>query len=195
MTTPLITEVEQLVAPLPRVTGGVLHAPKGTTLPTDALSAPDPAFLSLGRVSSDGVDRTEERGNVEIQDWGGNLVAVLQDKFGLTLKFKLLQFMNADVQKVAHGADNVTVTPPTTTGGTEIAAQINNALLDYGSWIIDGFYLDASMRLVVPLGRITTLGPQKWVHKELTMYDITLKCFPDEVNNVAYQYSNDGVPL
>lgn len=194
MTTPtILADVAEIAAPSPRVTGGILYAPLGTTLPTTALGSPDPAFNSLGRVSVDGVDRTEDRANTEVNDWGGNLIAVLQDKFGLTLKFKLLQVMNADVQKVAHGSGNVTVTPATTSTGTEIAAQINATLLDTGCWIIDGFYMKMSMRLVVPYGRVTQVGPMKWVHRELVMYDLTLKPFPDVNNNHALQYFNDGV--
>src|SRR4051812_45883415 len=171
----IISDAQEIAAPSPKVTGGVLQAPLGTVLPTDATSALDDAFISLGRVSVDGVDRTEERPNTEINDWGGDLIAVLQDKYGITLKFKLLQLLNADVQKAAHGASNVTVTPAGPTTGTEIAAKMNAKLLDYGSWVIDAYYMKMSMRLVIPYGRITLVGPLKWVHKELATYDITLR--------------------
>jgi hypothetical protein len=190
----VIAEVAELAAPSPRVTGGVLfNLNLAVTLPQSAKDPLDPTFTTLGRVSSDGVDRTEERGNVEVQDWGGNLVAVLQDKYGLTIKFKLLQSMNADVQKAAHGHNNVTVTPPTTTTGTEIAAKLNQTLLDNGVWVFDGFYGKILMRLVIPYARITLVGPMKWTHKELVMYDMTLKPLPDNANNHGYQYWNDGV--
>lgn len=191
----IISEVQEIVAPSPKVTGGVLYAPLGTTLPTDAVSALDPAFITLGRVSADGVDRTEDRGNVDIYDWGGNLIATLQEKFGLTLKFKLLQLMNADVQRAAHGTANVEVIPPTTTTGTGISSKINALLLDSGVWVIDAYYQKMSMRLVVPNGRPTLIGPLKWVHKELAAFDITLKPFPDNDNNHAYEFWNDGEPL
>lgn len=192
----IITEVAELAAPSPRVTGGVLYNPTvndASLLPSSANDPLDPSYVKLGRVSADGIDRTEERGNTEVQDWGGNLVAVLQDKYGLTIKFKLLQAMNADVQRAAHGTGNVDVTPPTATTGTEIAAKLNQLLLDTGIWIFDGFYQKINMRLVIPYGRITLVGPMKWTHKELTMYDLTLKPFPDNQNNHGYQYWNDGV--
>jgi hypothetical protein len=192
---PVLTSlVGEVAAPYPKVTGGVLKAPLGTTLPTDATTALDPGFVTLGRVSVDGVDKTEERPNTEVNDWGGDLIAILQDKYGITLKFKLLQVMNADVQKAAHGDSNVKVTPPTSTTGTLITTKLNALLMDYASWVIDAFYLKMNMRLVVPNGRITTIGPQKWVHKELAMYDLTLRPFPDQYNNHAYEYWNDGIP-
>jgi hypothetical protein len=191
---PTITSlVGEIAAPSPKVTGGVLKAPLGTALPTDASSPLDPAFVTLGRVSVDGVDKTEERPNTEVNDWGGDLIAILQDKYGITLKFKLLQVMNADVQKAAHGDSNVAVTPATSTKGTLITTKLNSLLMDYASWVIDAFYLKMNMRLVVPSGRITTIGPQKWVHKELAMYDLTLRPFPDQYNNHAYEYWNDGI--
>lgn len=189
----IISDVQEIAAPSPKVTGGVLVAPLGTTLPTDAVTALDPGFVKLGRVSVDGVDRTEDRPNTEINDWGGDLIAVLQDKYGITLKFKLLQLMNADVQAAAHGQANVTVTAATSMTGTEIKSKMNARLLDYGSWVIDAYYQAMSMRLVVPYGRITMVGPLKWVHKELAAYDLTLKPFPDTNNNHAYEYWNDGV--
>lgn len=190
----LVSDVQEVAAPSPKITGGVLVAPLGTTLPTDATSALDPAFITLGRVGVEGVDRTEERPNTEINDWGGDLIAVLQEKYGITLKFKLLQLMNADVQSAAHGKANVTVTPPTSSVGTLISAKMNRELLDYGSWVIDAYYMQMSMRLVVPYGRITLVGPLKWVHKELAAYDLTLKPFPDVNNNHAYEYWTDGQP-
>jgi hypothetical protein len=191
----LIAQVQEIAAPYPKVTGGVLHAALGTPLPTDSTSALNPAWITLGRVSVDGVDRTEERPNTEVNDWGGDLVAILQDKYGVTLKFKLMQLMNADVQAAAHGEDNVQVTPPTSTTGTLITAKLNSQLLPYGSWCIDAYYLAMTMRFVVPIGRVTLVGPMKWVHKELAMFDLTVRPFPDDNNNHAYEYWDDGVPL
>lgn len=191
----IISDTQEIAAPSPKVTGGVLRAPLGTVLPTDPFTPLDPAFVTLGRVSVDGVDRTEDRPNTEINDWGGDLIAILQDKYGITLKFKLLQIMNADVQSAAHGDDNVTVTPPTATNGTVIAAKMNAQLLPYASWVIDAYYMAMTMRFVVPIGRVTLVGPMKWVHKELAAFDLTLRPFPDENNNHAYEYWCDGVPL
>lgn len=188
-----VNNVQELAAPSPRVTGGVLRAPIGTSLPVSALGAPDNAFVNLGHVSDDGLERTENRNNQEKYNWGGDLVAVLQQEYGLELKFSLLQVMNADVQKAVHGDDNVTVTPGNAEQGTEIAAKLNPKLLPTGCWVFDGFYNLIEMRLVIPIGRITQTGPVKWVQKDLAMYECTLKPFPDTEGNHGYQYYNDGV--
>lgn len=194
MTSPTLeTEVAEIAASLPKVTGGVLYAPLGTPVPTDATSQLDAAFVSLGRVSSDGVDKTFDRGQVDQYDWGGNLIAVLQDKFSILLKFKLLQMMNADTQRAAYGTSNVTVIPPTTSHGTTIASNINANLLDTGVWVIDAYFMKMSMRFVVPYGRPVALGQINWVNKSLAMFDLTIRPFPDDANNHAYEYWNDGV--
>ena len=194
MTGPVIhADVNEIVAPSPRVTGGVRVAPLGTALPTDATSLLAPAYISLGRISDDGIDKTENRPKTDKFDWGGSLIASLQDSFMLTLKFKLLQLVNADVQKVVHGADNVTVTPASTTKGTQIAAAINAKLLDQGVFVIDAYFAKMSGRLVLPIARPVEVGALKWVHKDLAAYELTVQAFPDNSNNMAYEYWDDGV--
>ena len=46
---------------------------------------------------------------------------------------------------------------------------------------------------MIHLEGITLVGPMKWTHKELTLYDMTLKPLPDNDNNHGYQYWNDGI--
>jgi hypothetical protein len=186
-------QVTEIAAPSPKVTGGVRHAPLGTTLPVNATTALDPAFVTLGRVADDGLDRAEDRAKTEKYDWGGNLIAILQDHYFITVKFKLLQMMNADVQRAVHGTDNVTVTPPTATSGTLISALMNAQLLDTGSWVFDAYYAKMNARLVVPYARIITVTGLKWTHKDLAMFDCTLETLPDDANNHAYEYWDDGV--
>jgi len=190
---PVIAEVAEIAAPSPKVTGGVRFAPFGTTLPTDSTSALDPAFVSLGRVEQNGLDRTEDRPEGKQYDWGGNLIAILQDHYGLQLKFRLLQMMNAQVQAAAHGASNVTTTPATATTGTLITANINGQLLDTGIWVFDAYYMKMTARLVLPYGRPTTVAGPKWSHKELATFDMTVEALPDNSNNFAYEYWDDGV--
>lgn len=187
-------DVLQIVAPSPRTAGGVMRGNVGATLPTTAIGAiSDVSVKDLGIIGDSGLTRAEDRSNSEQYDWGGNLIAVLQERYGLTLTFSFLQVMNADVNKAVFGNSNVTVTPATTTSGQELRVLMNSKLLDMGSWIFDGMYQNVNMRLVVPLARITALGDVQWVHSALCKYDVTLKPFPDAAGNHAYQYWNDGV--
>jgi len=194
MSSPILSsDINEIVAPSPRVTGGVRVAPLGTPLPTDATTALNAAFISLGRISDDGVDKTESRPKTDKFDWGGSLIASLQDSFMLTLKFKLLQLVNADVQRTVHGDSNVTVTPATATHGTRLGAAINSKLLDQGVYVIDAYYQQTSGRLVIPIARPVEVGQLKWVHKDLAAYELTVQAFADNDNNMAYEYWDDGI--
>lgn len=193
MSSPIYSDVNEIVAPSPRVTGGVRVAPLGTALPTDAVTPLSSAFISLGRISDDGVDKTESRPKTDKFDWGGSLIASLQDSFMLTLKFKLLQLVNEDVQKAVHGEDNVVVTAANGTHGNQLAAAINAKLLDQGVYVIDAYYQQTSGRLVVPIARPVEVGQLKWVHKDLAAYELTVQAFADNDNNMAYEYWDDGI--
>lgn len=187
-------DVLQIAAPSPRTAGGVMRGNVGAVVPTTAVMAiSDVSIKDLGIIGDQGLTRTEDRQNSDQYDWGGNLIAVLQERYGLTLTFTFLQVMNADVNKAVFGTSKVTVTPATTTVGTEMRVLMNAQLTDMGCWIFDGVYQKINMRLVVPLARITALGDVKWVHNALCAYDVTLKPFPDAAGNHAYQYYNDGV--
>ena len=197
MTTPIITsEVAEIAAPSPRVSGGVRWAPLGTPLPTDSttlLEDVDDAYITLGRVKDDGIKRTEDRANSKVYDWGGNTIAILQTQFGIMIQFNLLQLMNADVQRVAHGIDNVEVDPATATKGKEISVKVNNRLLDTGIWVFESYYQKMKGRLVLPYARPTKVDGPTWSHKEIASYSITLESMPDNDNQHAYEYWNDGV--
>jgi hypothetical protein len=193
LTTTIVPTVSQIAAPSPKVTGGINYAPYGTALPTDPTTALDPAFISLGRVEQNGIERTEDRPEGKQYDWGGDLIAILQDHYGFQLKFRLLQQVNPQVQKTAHGTSNVTVVPPTSTVGTMITTNINAKLLDTGSWVVDAYYQQMNARLVIPYGRPTSVQGPKWSHKELALFDITLEAFPDNNGNFAIEIWNDGI--
>ena len=196
MTAPVvISDVAEIAAPSPKVSGGVRFAPLGTALPTDATTPLDAAFVTLGRVKDDGIRRTEDRAQSKVYDWGGNTIAILQTQFGITITFDLLQVMNADVQRAAHGEDNVDVIPADATTGTTIAAKINPTLLDTGVWVFDSYYQKMSGRLVLPYARPTKVDGPTWTHKEIASFKITLESMPDNDKNHAYEYWCDGVLL
>lgn len=192
----ITSEVAEIAAPSPRVSGGVRWAPLGTPLPTDSttlLEDVDPAYITLGRVKDEGIKRTEDRANTKVYDWGGNTIAILQTQFGIMVTFNLLQLMNQEVQSAAHGYDNVEVEPATATSGTEISIKINNRLLDTGIWVFESYYQKMKGRLVLPYARPTKVDGPTWSHKEIASYNMTLESMPDNDNQHAYEFWNDGV--
>lgn len=186
-------DVAQVVAPSPNILGGIWRAPLGTTLPTDTTTALTSPYVSLGYVGDDGLTRNEARPNTKTFAWGGQLVASLQQSYSVTFTFKLLQPLDADVLKAVHSDGNVTVTAATSTVGTLTSTQLNPTLNKNATWAFESFYQLNTLRQTAPIARITQIGPYKWTHKEIAVYDVTLECFPDANGNFLYEITDDGV--
>lgn len=100
--------VNNVVVGKPLVTGGVLVAPLGTTLPTDAISPLDPSFEPVGYVTDSGVVKSEKRNTGTIAAWGGDTIAATKKGMDVTVKLEMAEFLNALVQSLIYGAANVT---------------------------------------------------------------------------------------
>lgn len=188
--------VLQLIAPSPRVSGSILRAPLGTALPTTSYAVLDGAtgkFKDLGFANDNGLKQKEERTSTDVFVWGGDLAGTLQEKYSRTMSFTLMQFMNTEVLATAFGINNVSVIPADDTNGKEIAIKLNPTLLDTVSWVFDGFYQENLVRVVIPIGRVVTIGDVDLTHKAYTTVDCTLKAYPDATRNHGYMYLNDGV--
>jgi hypothetical protein len=187
----------QLIAPSPGVGpgigGSVLKAPIGTALPVGTEQVLNAAFTDLGYVDENGIRDREERRNTDVFAWGGGLIGNLQQSYARTLTVRFMQFLNPNVLEVAFGQANVTVTPPTTYSGTEIAAALNANLLDDLSWVFQGFYQSALVAKVIPIARVVSVAEVDFTHRQFTSVEATMKCFPDTNNNHEYLYVNDGV--
>jgi hypothetical protein len=185
--------VEQIAAPSPDTQGGVYRAPLGTALPTDTTTNLPVAWIPLGFVDDDGITIDIARPNTKQYAWGGGLIVSLQTSYSNTISFKLMQPLDPDVLKAVHSDTNVTVTPATTTAGTLTTTTLNPKLNVNSAWVFNGYYQMATMRWVVPNGRITTQRAVRWTHKTLAMYDVTLEAFPDTSGNYTYKITDDGV--
>lgn len=102
--------LNNVVVGKPLVTGGVLTAPRGTTLPTDPLAALDPAFKAVGYITDSGVVKSEKRNTGTIGAWGGDIIASTSKSFDVTIKLDLAEFLNSTTQALIYGAANVVST-------------------------------------------------------------------------------------
>jgi hypothetical protein len=199
MTAPVTADnVLELLAPSPRTSGSILWAPIGTALPTTSyaiLAGAANQFTDLGFADDGGLKQRETRSNTDVFVWGGDLAGTLQTQYDRTMTFRLMQFRNVEVLKAAYGISNVSVVPATATQGKEIAVKFNPKLMDTRSWVFDGFYAQNLVRIVIPIGRITTVGEVDMTHKTYMTIECTLKAYPDSNKNHGYLYINDGVTV
>ncbi|SNY84028.1 hypothetical protein SAMN04244553_3589 [Nocardia amikacinitolerans] len=175
------------------VTGGILVAPLGTTLPTTAAAAPDAAFKALGYVSEDGIEPQGERSVNAIKDWNADDIAQLQTGHSVRYGFTLYAAWDADVLKEIYGESNVVVTAPTASTGTLIKVTENGKVLPLRSWIIDMADGGRKHRIVLPNAKISEVTQRPHVAGELNGFQVVIDAFKDATGQKAYHYLDDGV--
>lgn len=185
--------VKHVVAGKPLASGGVLVAPVGSTLPTDAVTALDAAFKALGYASEDGLTEATERSTEKIKAWGGDIVKVVQSEFSVTYAFTLMHATDADALKVVYGDDNVTTTAASPTAGTLQAIAINGEELPHKSFAFEMKDGANRLRIVVPNGQVTEVGEVTYNDSGVVQYSVTIEAFEDASGNNAYKYLDDGV--
>lgn len=188
----MANDVSKIIAGTPLATGGVLIGDTGSTLPTDATTAADVAFLSAGYVGEDGLTESGSRTTDKKKEWGGRVVRVLQTDYSLTYQFAFLESRNSTVLKTVFGDDNVTTTAADDSHGLQQAIKKNADLIPHKSFIFEMKDGDVKTRVVVPDGQITEVGDITWTNGDLVQYQVTVECFPDANGNNAYEYTDDG---
>lgn len=157
----------------PKIAGAVFMAPVGTTVPTDATTAiasVSSSYTDLGYVSEDGVTESVSISTSNIKEWGNGIVLVTQDEKTATIKFKLIEYLNADVQKFVNGDDNV---EGTVVAGLHVTVDDDEA--DERVLVIDQIMRgNIPYRMVIPRMKISELGEVTYKSNEAVGYDVTV---------------------
>ena len=174
----------------PIATGGVLYAPKGTALPTDASTALTATYKALGYVGEGGIEASGEGASYnDIIAWGGDIVAsVLESKSITKYSFTLLEVFNEEVAKLVFGATNVTVTPATSAAGTKLAILDKGAEVPRGVFAFEMVYGGKKMRYVFPDAQLAVTGEGPLVHSDITNYAVEITAYPDSSGVRSYRY-------
>lgn len=177
----------------PKVTGSIHRAPIGTTIPTDATTALDAAFVCLGYVSEDGLENENELSLNDIKAWGGNIVYRSLTEMTDNFNFKLIESLNANVLKAVYGDANVTVT-----GGTGSIAPIGGTTIDVavkaedpveGVWVFElALRGGVKKRIVVPTGAVTSRETITYNDSDAIAYGITVSAYPDANGSTHKEY-------
>ena len=175
----------QVTAGKPRTGGHVYRAPLGTTLPTDAITDIDGAFIDMGYISDSGVTNSNSPESETVKAWGGTPVLRILNSKDDTYKLQFISAMNPEVQKMVYGDDNVI--------GNDVATGItvkanSKELVEY-CYVIDMLAKgDVLHRVVIPNAKPTEIGDIVYNDSDPVGYDVTLGCNADNEGNTHYEY-------
>lgn len=158
------------------VTGGAYVAPDGTTLPTDASSALDGAFVEVGYLSEDGIAQSINEDITDLRAWqNGDVVRKIQTSHDVTYSFTMIETSDVTLEQFYGNY-------------TAGAVEINATQLPRQPWVLSVVDGDDLVRIVIPDGQITERGDLVYQNGDAVGYPVTITAFPDDTDNKAYLY-------
>ena len=172
----------------PKIGGAVYRAPLGSTLPTNATSTLNGAFVELGYVSEDGLVNSNSPESDVIRAWGGDIVYTVTEGREDTFAFTLIESMKADVLKAVYGDSKVSGTM-----AAGMSVQVTAEELPDAAWVFDMVLRNGALkRIVIPDGKISEVGDISYTDSDVTGYELTLTCMADSSGVSHYEYLHDA---
>lgn len=169
--------------------GYIWVAPLGTTIPTDATTELNAAFVGLGYLSEDGLTEPAsfEPGD-DIVAAGGDTVAQADPTFSKTWTGTCIEALNEDLLKVAYGSTNVTVTPAATSDGS-ITVEERAGDIEHHVIVIDEMLKGGRKRRnVMADATFLITGDISHVHTALVNFEFTITAYPTADHPAQTQY-------
>ncbi len=157
-----------------KVSGVVYVAPKGTTLPTDATAALDPAFVTLGMLSDDGIENEPSIDTTDVTEMGGTNALTVVSGYSETLAFTMIETTAAGM-KLLYGDSSVS--------GTDGSMTVRHTQPDSTGKVVVCEILmagwDHVKRLVVPDATVSDRDSITYAASDAVGYGVTLSCNAD----------------
>lgn len=168
----------------PLVGGYGFVAPVGTTLPTDAVTELNAAFVSTGFISEDGVENENSPETNVIKDWGGSEVLKTQTGRPDRWKVTFIESKNPTVLKIVKGENNVTGTL-----ADGMTVKTNNAELEEHSYVFEMLMnKNVKRRVVIPRGAVVEVATVTLNSSDAIGYEVTIAAQADASGNTNYDY-------
>lgn len=168
-------------------TGGLLFGPTNAPAPVNASDAIGTGYTKGGYIGEDGVTRTTDASDDKIKAWGGDTVKIVRTEHSITYTFTFLESANADILKLIHGAENVSVDGATGT----ISVNHTSALPERKAFVLDMADSGVKLREYIANGQLTTSGDAVFVHSDVIKYEVTIEAFPDANGVKAVSHMSD----
>lgn len=168
----------------PNISGAVYVAPMTATLPTDATTALDAAFVCLGYVSEDGLENNNELDVSEVKAWGGNIVYRSLNGLDDTFSLALIESENVDVLKNVYGDTNVTTDADDNVTVNVVAEDPQEKI-----WVFElAMRGGRAKRIVIPDGAVTARETISYNDSDAIAYGITVSAYPDSTGKTHVEY-------
>ena len=169
----------------PRAGGAVFVAPSSATVPQNAVAPLATEFVNVGYCSEDGLTNSVTTESSSIKAWGGDEVLNIQTSRSETFAFAMIETNEAALKQI-YGEENVTGS------GGNLSIMHNSKLKTNHVWVFEILLTnDRVKRIVVPCGKITSVGDITYKDGDPIKYSVTLSALPDAVGNTAYEYIAD----
>ncbi|MFC5992950.1 hypothetical protein ACFQE5_01845 [Pseudonocardia hispaniensis] len=160
------------------VTGMIMVAPTGTTVPTD-LAAWGVGWADLGYISDDGLTESPDEDKAEFTPWQSNTpIRVETTRSTKTFQFTCWETNVNTVSlyyQVPASAMTTTGTAPDQIVSFNEQGKPARDLRAFGFDIIDGNY---QRRIILPLAEVTERGEVVYKSDELIGYQMTVTAYP-----------------
>lgn len=175
----------KVTAAKPKTGGAIYVAPAGTTVPTDAVTALDAKFKSLGYISDAGVANDNSLNSNTVKAWGGDEVLDIAQGRTDTFQYTLIEALNEEVLKQVFGPDNVN---GTIESGLTVKAQSSVDLPEM-VYVVEMILKEGILkRVVIPQGKVIAVGTIEYSDSAAIGYETTIKGYPDSTGMAHYEY-------